>query len=163
MIKKIHFISGLLTCVTALLVSGCSKGVSYDTTPSSTSNNEVATVSPSPAVRSNAPASPRTPGGSPIDTSQLDGNIAQAESALKQKPADDEARMNLAHAYLARADALTKSSQYGSALGDYRRTLKYDPQNKSALDMSSMIIDIFKSMGREAPAEGKEPAPKPMT
>lgn len=163
MINKIRLIAATLTCVATLLLTGCSKGVSYDDSPSSTPNSESAKVSPSPANSANPSAAPRTPGGAPIDTSQLDANIAEAESTLQQKPADDGARLNLAHAYLARADALTKSQQYGSALGDYRRTLKYEPQNKSALDMSTMIIDIFKSLGREAPAEGKEPSPKPFT
>jgi tetratricopeptide (TPR) repeat protein len=101
--------------------------------------------------------------GTPIDTSRLEADIAMAEAAHKQKPDDEKARLDLAHAYLARAQVLTKAQQYGSALGDYRRTLKYDPQNKAALDMSATIISIFKSLGREAPAEGKEPPPKPLT
>lgn len=145
-----------------LILSSCSKGVTHDTSPSTISNSQSVPVSPTPVSRANSPAAPRTPGGTPIDTSGLDANIAQAESTLQQKPSDDGARVALAHAYLARADALTKAQQYGSALGDYRRTLKYEPENKSARDMSSTIISIFQSLGREAPAEGKEPPPKPM-
>ena len=161
-IKRVLLATGTLACIAALLLTGCSKGVTHDASPSTNSNTESAAVSPSQATRANPPATPRTPGGTPIDTSSLDSNITQAESALQQKPADEDARMVLAHAYLARADALTKAQQYGSALGDYRRTLKYDPQNKSALDMSSTIISIFKSLGREPPTEGKEPPPKPI-
>ena len=163
MINRTHLITVVLTCIAAFLLSGCSKGVTHDDSAPANPNNQSAAVSPSPANRASQPAAPRTPGGAPIDTTQLDANISQAESALQQKPTDDAARQSLAHAYLARADALTKSAQYGSALGDYRRTLKYDPQNKSAKDMSATIISIFQSMGREAPAEGKEPPPKPFT
>lgn len=153
----------MLSCNAIILLSGCSKGVTHDTSPTTISNSQSAPVSPSPASRASSPAGPRTPGGTPIDTTGLDANIAQAESTLQQKPSDDAARVALAHAYLARADALTKSQQYGSALGDYRRTLKYEPENESAKNMSSTIISIFQSLGRDAPAEGKEPPPKPMT
>lgn len=163
MIKKISLVASTLICAATLLLNGCSKGVTHDDSPSSSPGDQSSTASPPLSKPANSPAAPRTPGGKPIDTTQLEANIAQAENALQQKPSDDEARLTLAHAYLARADALTKSQQYGSALGDYRRTLKYEPQNKSALDMSAMIISIFKSLGREAPAEGQEPAPKPFT
>ena len=163
MTKRTYSVTATISFVAVLILTGCSKGVSYDSSPSTNSGSQSATTSPSPASKANTPAAPRTPGGTPIDTSQMDSAIAQAESTYQQKPADGEARMALAKAYLARADALTKVQQYGSALGDYRRTLKYDPENKSALDMSATIISIFKSLGREAPAEGKEPPPKPMT
>jgi cytochrome c-type biogenesis protein CcmH/NrfG len=101
-------------------------------------------------------------GGDPIDTSKFDTEIAQAETALQKKPDDAGTRTALAHAYLKRAGALTKARQYRSALGDYRRTLKYEPANEEALNMTGTIIGIMKQMGREVPAEGTEPPPLPM-
>ena len=120
---KPYLVVVILTCVAMLLLNACSKGVTHDTSPSTDTGDVRTAVSPSPANRSNAPSAPRTPGGTPIDTSRLDSNIAQAENTNQQKPGDSDARAALAHAYLARADALTKAQQYGSALGDYRRTL----------------------------------------
>lgn len=82
---------------------------------------------------------------------------------MKPKPKDEEARRTLARAYLARADALTQARQYRSALGDYRRAMKYDPENEDANEMATTIINILKSMGRDVPAEGTEPPPMPFT
>ena len=102
-----------------------------------------------------------TQGGDPIDTKQLDAAIAGAEKNLKSKPNDDAAKKALAEAYYDRADALTKARQYASALGDYRRTLKYDPDNASAKEWVDQIVSIYDSMNREAPPEGQEPPPLP--
>lgn len=163
MTRQIHLVASTLCCVAILALSGCSKGVTHDSSPATNTNGQSAIVTSSPTGQPSPTAKPRTPGGDPIDTTALDTQIAEAEKNHKNGPGDDAARVALAHAYLARADALTNARQYSSALGDYRRTLKYDPQNKEATDMSATIISIFKSMGREAPAEGKEPPPLPLT
>ncbi len=99
--------------------------------------------------------------GTPIDTSQYDREIARLEAAAKT--GNEATKKELAQAYLARAKALTGAQQYRSALGDYRRTLKYDAGNSDANSMESQIIVIFKSLNREAPAPGTEPAPLPYT
>src|SRR4051794_12133044 len=98
-----------------------------------------------------------TQSGDPIDTKALDADIASAEKTFKSKPNDDAAKKALGEAYYKRAVALTDARQYASALGDYRRTLKYDPDNEQAKTWVDQIISIYDSMGRESPPEGQEP------
>jgi hypothetical protein len=95
--------------------------------------------------------------GTPIDTTKLDAAIEKAEQAHAAKPTDTHAIKALADAYFARAEALKDAQQYRSALGDYRRTLKYDASNAPARDMRDQIISIMQSMHREVPEEGQEP------
>ena len=102
-----------------------------------------------------------TQSGEPIDTKALDADIANADKALKAKPNDEAAKKALAEAYYKRADALTQARQYASALGDYRRTLKYDPSNTQAKEWVDQIVSIYDGMGRESPPEGQEPPPLP--
>src|SRR4051794_3207852 len=88
---------------------------------------------PPPGVtNSNAPKTKWTQSGDPIDTKELDASIATAERNFKAKPNDNTAKKALADAYYDRGDALTKARQYAAALGDFRRTLKYDPENAAA-------------------------------
>ena len=102
-----------------------------------------------------------TQSGNPIDTKAFDADIATAEKALKGKPNDDATKKALAETYYKRAVALTDARQYASALGDYRRTLKYDPDNAQAKEWVEQIVSIYDSMGRESPPEGQEPPPLP--
>ena len=102
-----------------------------------------------------------TQSGDPIDTKEFDSAIASAEVALGKKPSDTEAKKVLGSAYFKRADALTGARQYASALGDYRRALKYDPLNTEAKDWIDKIIMIYGSINREYPKEGEEPPPLP--
>ena len=102
-----------------------------------------------------------TQSGNPIDTKSLDADIASADKALKAKPSDESAKKALAEAYYKRAVALTDARQYASALGDYRRTLKYDPDNAQAKEWVDQIVSIYDSIGRESPPEGQEPPPLP--
>lgn len=111
----------------------------------------------------NSTASKWTQGGDPIDTTAFDAAIAKSEKAVADKPDDAAAKKALSEFYLARANALTEARQYASALGDYRRTLKYDPANQDAKDWMTQIVQIYQSMGRAAPAEGEEPKPLPFT
>lgn len=100
-----------------------------------------------------------TQSGEAIDTKSLDTAIADAEKGLKAKPDDAEAKSALAEAYFNRAMALTEARQYASALGDYRRVIKYDPENAQAKDWIKQIIGIYNDIGREYPPEGQEPPP----
>ena len=102
-----------------------------------------------------------TQGGDPIDTKELDSAIASAEMAFNKKSGDAEAKKALGAAYFNRAEALTKARQYASALGDYRRALKYDPSNSTAKEWIDQITMIYGSMNRESPKEGEEPPPLP--
>lgn len=86
-------------------------------------------------------------------------NIETAEKAYKKEPKNSQAKTDLAHAYFVRAFALTEAAQYRAALGDFRKGLKLDPDDKEARAMHDQIISIFKSIGREPPKEGEEPPP----
>jgi tetratricopeptide (TPR) repeat protein len=99
-----------------------------------------------------------TQSGEPIDTKSLDAAIADAEKAYKAK-ADDETKTALSDAYFQRGMALTEARQYASALGDYRRAVKYDADNEQAKEWIKQIIAIYNDMGRDYPPEGQEPPP----
>jgi tetratricopeptide (TPR) repeat protein len=108
------------------------------------------------------PNSPMATGqGQAIDTTALDAAVAKAEKEFKAKSKDEKAKQALVDAYAERAFALTEAAQYRSALGDFRRALKLDPNNKAAKDMHDQILNIFKSLNREPPKEGEEPPPLP--
>ena len=102
-----------------------------------------------------------TQSGDPIDTKKFDGVIDSAEKNLAKNANDPKAKNVAAEAYLDRANALTAARQYASALGDYRRVLKYDPSNDEARDWIEQITSIYASMNRDAPKEGEEPPPLP--
>jgi tetratricopeptide (TPR) repeat protein len=100
-----------------------------------------------------------TQSGEPIDTKTLDAAIAEADKAVKAKPNDADAKEELSNAYFNRAMALTEARQYASALGDYRKAVKYNPDNAQAQEWIKQIINIYNDMGRESPPEGQEPPP----
>ena len=112
---------------------------------------------------SGGPGAPKGGGGEPIDTAKFDGVIAEAEKVVKAKPDDAEAKKTLAQAYFDRAFALTQppARQYAAALGDYRRALKHDPGHAESKQWIEQISAIFRSLGKEPPKEGEEPAPLP--
>ncbi len=99
--------------------------------------------------------------GTPIDVKKNDAEIAEAEKTLKSKPGDEAAKKNLSEAYMRRGIALTEARQYASALGDYRRSVKYDSTNEESKSGMEVILTIYKSLNREAPSEGQEPPPLP--
>jgi tetratricopeptide (TPR) repeat protein len=100
-----------------------------------------------------------TQSGNPIDTSAFDAEIAKTTKDLKAKPKDDATKKSLAEAFLKRGIALTDARQYASALGDYRRALKYDPNNEDAKKWIDEILSIYRMINREYPNEGEEPPP----
>ena len=107
---------------------------------------------------SNKPASSSTesPMARPIDVAEMTADIEKSEQEFKKNP---KAKAELAKAYFVRATALTSAAQYRSALGDYRKGLKLDPNDEDAKKMHDQILSIFKSIGREPPKEGEEPKP----
>ncbi len=115
----------------------------------------------------NAPTGEKTKwkqSGDPIDTKEFDTAIAAAEIALKKSPNDTAVKKRLGDAYFKRGMALTTPArQYASALGDFRRAVKYDPSNEEAKGWIDQIIMIYDSMNKEYPKEGEEPPPLPFT
>jgi hypothetical protein len=103
-----------------------------------------------------------TQSGNPIDTKEFDARIAKAEKDLKTRPNEGSAKTNLSQAYYERGMALTDARQYPSALGDFRRALKFDAANEDAKGWIDQIITIYDSMNRESPKEGEEPPPLPL-
>lgn len=128
------------------------------TQPSHTDQNKPA--APPIADSSGAPGM-MTGNATAIDTAQFDSDITAAEKEFKARPTDAAAKTNLAEAYATRAFALTEAAQYRAALGDFRRALKLNPKDEQAQKMHDQIITIFKSLNRDAPKEGEEPAPLP--
>jgi tetratricopeptide (TPR) repeat protein len=158
-------------CLALLALGGCGGSAPVAT-------NQQATAPADRAATSNAQntqgapvaaASPRASttttaagGGEPVDTSKYDAEIKRLEEKAKKGSADQGTRLALSKAYTDRGDALTGVRQYRAALGDYRRALRNDPNNEQAQQMSGTIISILKSMGRDVPPEGQEPAPLPL-
>lgn len=99
--------------------------------------------------------------GEAIDTAKFDGTIAEAEKAYKAKPADEAVTKSLADAYFDRGFALTEARQYASALGDYRRALKLDPNHEESKKWIDQIVGIYAMLKKDAPKEGEEPPPLP--
>lgn len=102
-----------------------------------------------------------TQGGSPIDTTDFDAAIARADANYKSSPNSQARALELAEAYVKRATALTEARQYASALGDYRRALKLDPNNSEAKRWVEEIISIYQMLKKSYPAEGEEPPALP--
>ena len=100
-------------------------------------------------------------GGNPIDTTEFDKAVANAEKALKTKPKDAAAKEAAVNAYFKRGFALTEARQYASALGDYRKALKLDPTHEESLTWQKQIIGIYEMMKKEYPKPGEEPDPLP--
>jgi tetratricopeptide (TPR) repeat protein len=138
------------------IVSSHSQDEPSETRPDAPSPNSDATVVPKSGEKTKW-----TQSGNPIDTTSYDEEIARAESALKKSPKDEAVKKSLAEAFVKRGVALTDARQYASALGDYRRALKHDPENEEAKKWIAQIIAIYDSINRTYPAEGEEPPPLP--
>ena len=106
------------------------------------------------------PSGKWTQSGDPVDTSVYDTKISTAEKELKSK-ASDETKKALAQAYFERGFALTEARQYASALGDYRRALKLDPDHTESKKWLDQIVSIYSMLKKDPPKEGEEPPPLP--
>jgi hypothetical protein len=164
-----------LTCGAALLAPGCGTPSATNNTngnangnaaatnnqPFRTSNTALPPVSSAhgdnAAPPSTAPASnsAQKPG---IDTAALDARIEKAEAKAKS---GGQADKHAAAAVLVeRANVYRDAGQpslYKFALGDYRRALRYQPDNAEAREKMNEIVSIYQSMGRPVPENGNEP------
>lgn len=164
----------IISILSALALTGCGGSSTANqqsvnvSTQSSNNSMVVSSHSSESQTKSNTTVVPKsdtktkwTQSGNPIDTAKFDAEVAKAEKDLKAKPKDDAAKKALAAAYVNRGLALTDARQYASALGDYRRAVKYDPDNADAKKWIEEIITIYDSINREYPKEGEEPPPLP--
>ena len=97
---------------------------------------------------------------SSIDTSALDQKIEQAEAKAKAPNATQTDKRLAAAAYLERGNIFYSAgnpSLYKFALRDFRRTLRYDPNNEEARAKQDQIVQIYESLGRPVPDLGNEP------
>lgn len=130
------------------IVSSRSSGAGDATTTAPSSNKPSSSSTESPMAR-------------PIDVSALSADIERAEKDFEKTAKDAKTKTDFAEKYFARASALTEAAQYRAALGDYRKGLKLNPADEDARKMHDQILSIFKSIGREPPREGEEPAALP--
>jgi hypothetical protein len=94
------------------------------------------------------------------DTAALDKKVDQAETKAKAPKATQDDKAAAAAAYLERGNVFYNAgnpSLYKFALRDFRRTLRYDPNNEEARAKQQQIVDIYQSMGRPVPDLGNEP------
>jgi tetratricopeptide (TPR) repeat protein len=175
--KKMRNLVLTLACGAALSVAGCgtppatNNGNANSTaaTPvnqsSRASNTGLPPVSSAhggdtpvtPPATSAAPNSAAKPG---IDTAALDTKIERAEAKAKAKGATQDDKLAVAAAYLQRANVYRDAGQpmlYKFALGDYRRALRYQPDNEEARAKMEEIVSIYKSMNKPVPENGNEP------
>lgn len=131
-----------------------SRSQTNSTTMSSQTNNS--TAAPNKGTKSKW-----TQSGDPIDTTAFDAEIKEADGKLKANPKDENLKKSLAQAFADRGLALTDARQYASALGDFRRAQKLDPNNEDAKKWIEQIISIYNSINKEYPKEGEEPPPLP--
>jgi TolA-binding protein len=160
--KKIIF-----TSLIALFAISCSNSAPTQIqTEKPISSNKEATTTVAAHTTENQPPANSSSGGSPmsraVDVTKMTETIEKADKEFRAKPKDEKAKSALATAYFQRAFALTDVSQYSAALGDFRKGLKLNPDDKEAKGMHDKIVEIYKSMGREAPKEGEEKAPMPI-
>jgi hypothetical protein len=164
-----------LACGAALFASGCS-------TPSATNNTTNTNSAPSNNTSSRASNSGLPPvssahGDNPtvvpptttapaannsakpgIDTAALDTKIERAEA--KAKGGQQADKLAAAAALVERGNVYRDAGQpslYKFALGDYRRALRYQPDNAEAREKMEEIVSIYQSMGRPVPENGNDP------
>lgn len=170
MLKKIAILS-----FSAFVLIGCGNAANTNVSMQ-TSDNSIIVSGHSQSQNSNLTSAPQTSAtvvpksetrtkwkqdGNPIDTSAFDAEIAKAQKDLKPNAKDEAAKKSLAEAFLKRGVALTDARQYASALGDYRRALKYDAGNEEAKKWIEEILGIYAMLNRDYPKEGEEPPPLP--
>ena len=153
----------------SIVVASCNYGTAGNSNSASTppmrserlQNTTSHTTENQPPANSNS-GGRWTASGDPIDTAKFDKAITDAEKAAKAKADDDAAQKALAQAYFERGFALTEARQYASALGDYRRALKYDPDHAESKEWIDQIVSIYTMLKKSPPKEGDEPKPLSM-
>ena len=122
------------------------------------------TNAPSTSIAHGAPppasSAPQLGGQSGTDTAALDKKVEQAENKARASSATQADKQAAAAAYLERGNVFYNAgnpSLYKFALRDFRRTLRFDPNNEEARAKQQQIVEIYQSMNRPVPDLGNEP------
>lgn len=172
-----------LTCGAALVFTSCGSQSNTNNTGGAANGNNSTTATASRTAQtggalppvssahggagtagSNAPAGGTTAGNAGgaarptgIDTAALDAKIEKAEAKAKASGASQADKLAAAAAYVQRANVYRDAGQpalYKFALGDYRRALRYQPDNAEAREKMNEIVSIYQGMGRPVPENG---------
>lgn len=122
--------------------------------PVSTAHGGNSTGAPPAAASTGNSAKPS------IDTAALDAKIEKADAKAKAAGATQADKTAAAAALLERGNIYRDAGSpqlYKFALGDYRRALRYQPDNAEAREKMNEIVQIYQSMGRPVPENGNEP------
>ncbi|MER3426858.1 MAG: hypothetical protein C4334_01975 [Pyrinomonas sp.] len=99
----------------------------------------------------------------PLDPARLDAEIERLEQEAVANPGDDDVRVALSRAYLARANARRVAGRLQEALRDYSTALRYDPDNAEAQREAVAVMDQLHQGREAATGENNEPEPLPIT
>jgi hypothetical protein len=86
------------------------------------------------------------PAAAPVDTPELDAKIEKATAKAKAPGASAADKKAAAAAYIERGNFYYSAGNpmlYRYALGDFRRVLRYDPDNAEAKEKIKQIEDIY--------------------
>lgn len=95
-----------------------------------------------------------------VDTAALDAKIERAEAKAKAKRAGEADKRAAATALFERGYVYYTAQNprlYKFALGDFRRSLRYQPDNREAKEIIEQIESIYRSMNKPVPTNGLEP------
>jgi hypothetical protein len=175
--RKMRNLVLTLACGAALFASGCgtpsatnntnsSNAAATSNRPFSTSNTALPPVSSAHGDNSVAPppattAAPNNSAKPGMDTAALDKKIERAEAKAKAAGATQADKLAAAAAYVERGNVYYSAGSpqlYKFALGDFRRALRYQPDNQEAIAKRDQIVDIYEnSLKRAVPTNGLEP------
>lgn len=133
-----------------------------DASPMNTANDNLA-VSPAHGARpSNVNSGAANAAGEKpeIATAELDEKIAKLETKAKAKGAKDADKQAVAAAYFERGMVYFNAQNprlYKFALGDFRRTLHYEPTHGEARANVDELERIYRSINKPIPTNGLEP------
>lgn len=106
-----------------------------------------------------APGAAAATDKAPVATPELDEKIEKTEAKAKSAGASAADKQAAAAARMARANFYYNAQDtrlYRYALGDFRRALRYEPDNAEAKEKIEMIESIYRSLGRPIPNNGLE-------
>ena len=104
---------------------------------------------------------PGKPAGAILTVKDATPIYEKAKKAYEAAKGDDKIKRTYIEATYALAEAnmyakdLPPRVMYPAALKYYREVLKADPTNEKARENEQTIVDIYKSMGKPVPGEGK--------